>query len=190
MPKIISNVEQTIKNCAKELFTQSRYSDVDMKVISAKSGIAVGTIYHYFHNKECLYLCVLKESWEKTFSKLDEINTAKMNKEEKLNRFIVTLYLDIKSRKGLGKILLFNDFKEELKDSTILDQLKKKLLSSLCCVISQSSQDLSQKPESEITKWSEVLLVSILAMIEFHPNDDGNNIRFLTKLFGFPDYPA
>ena len=47
MPKIIQNVDSIIKECARELFIKKSYPEVDMKMISVQSKIAVGTIYHY-----------------------------------------------------------------------------------------------------------------------------------------------
>lgn len=60
MPKIIKDVEKTIRNCAIELFIEHSYADVDMRMISKKSGIAVGTLYNYYENKKQLYLSILK----------------------------------------------------------------------------------------------------------------------------------
>lgn len=102
MPKIIKDVEKTIRNCALELFVELSYTAVDMKMISKKSGVAVGTLYNYYENKEQLYVSILKESWQNTFNKLDSISDLTISPEEKLRKFISTLYEDIESRNGLG----------------------------------------------------------------------------------------
>ena len=52
MPKIIKDVDKILQNCAMNLFITYGYLNVDMKMISEKSGIAVGTLYHYYENKQ------------------------------------------------------------------------------------------------------------------------------------------
>ena len=115
MPKVIKDAEKTIKNCATELFVEYGYLKVDIRMISAKSKIAVGTLYHYYQSKKQLYFEILNESWEKTFIKLDTISIDDIPSEEKLRKYIIVLYEDMEQRKGLGKFI-FDDSLEELKD--------------------------------------------------------------------------
>ena len=118
MPKIIKDVDKILRNCAMDLFIKYGYINVDMKMISEKSGIAVGTLYHYYKNKQQLYLSVLSESWEKTFIKLNEISTVDCTTNEKIYKLVFTLYYDIKERNGLGKVLLDNSV-QELKETAV-----------------------------------------------------------------------
>ncbi len=179
MPKIIKDVDKVLSSCAMSLFIQYGYLNVDMKMISEKSGIAVGTLYHYYKNKQDLYLSVLSESWEKTFIKLNEISNSDFTTDEKLNKLISTLYYDIKIRNGLGKVLLDNSV-EELKKNCCFLGLKEKLLASVRIIIFNPDMDAIERlPESITTRLTESLLVSIVAIIEFHPDDDAKNIDFL-----------
>ena len=118
MPKIIKDVDKILRNCAMDLFIKYGYINVDMKMISEKSGIAVGTLYHYYKNKQQLYLSVLSESWEKTFIKLNDISTVDCTTNEKIYKLVFTLYYDIKERNGLGKVLLDNSV-QELKETAV-----------------------------------------------------------------------
>lgn len=156
MPKIISNVDITIKNCAMELFSELSYTNVDMRMISKKSGVAVGTLYNYYKNKKQLYLAILKESWENTFEKLDIINQATVSYKEKLRKFISILYEDIEGRNGL--------------------LLRLENLFSRC-----NKPERLTKCSSIDIRLAECLLVSTLTMLELHPNDKENNINFLVE---------
>ena len=182
MPKIIKDVDKILQNCAMELFITYGYLNVDMKMISEKSGIAVGTLYHYYENKQQLYLSVLSESWEKTFIKLNEISISDCPTDDKLQRLVFALYYDIKERNGLGKVLLDNSV-EELKENSCFAELKEKLLVSVCNIISNLDMEAIECfPESTTMRLTESLLVSIVAMIEFHPDEDADNISFLKYL--------
>ena len=182
MPKIIKDVDKILQNCAMNLFITYGYLNVDMKMISEKSGIAVGTLYHYYENKQQLYLSVLSESWAETFDKLNEISISDCNTDEKLHKLIYTLYYDIKERNGLGIVLLDNSV-EELKTNRCFSELKEKLFASVCEIISNLDMEIIESlPENITMRLTESLLVSIVAMIEFHPDKDDDNISFLEYL--------
>lgn len=181
MPKLIKDVEKTIRNCAFELFVELSYTTVDMKMISKKSGVAVGTLYNYYENKEQLYVSILKESWENTFNKLDSISDLTISSEEKLRKFISTLYEDIEARNGLGKALL-NTSVAELKDNKEINHLKDSLISRTENFLSSlNNVETLSKCSNIDTRLAESLLVSTLVMLEFHPNDKKDNINFLVE---------
>ena len=48
---------------ALPLFADHGYSGVSMRAIAAAAGLTIGTLYHYFSNKEALYLGVLQASY-------------------------------------------------------------------------------------------------------------------------------
>lgn len=179
IPKIIKDVDKILKRSATELFIQYGYLNVDMKMISEKSGIAVGTLYHYYKNKQELYLSVLSESWEKTFIRLNEISASDGTPDEKLHKLIVALYYDMKERNGLGRVL-FDNSAEELKTNDRFFEIKEKLLSSVSHILSNKGCGAMERfPENLTLRLTESLLVSVVAMIEFHPEDDTENINFL-----------
>ena len=48
MAKLIFSIEDKIFISAKELFYEKGYEQVNMKDISKRAGIAVGSLYNYF----------------------------------------------------------------------------------------------------------------------------------------------
>jgi AcrR family transcriptional regulator len=181
MPKIIKDIEITIRNCAMELFVQLGYINVDMKMISKKSGVAVGTLYNYYESKKQLYLSILKESWQNTFNKLDAINELTISSDEKLRKFINTLYEDVEARNGIGKALI-NTSVVDLKDDKEMHNLKNSLIlrveNFFNCI---TKVETLSKCSNLNTRLAESLLVSILIMLEFHPNDKEDNLTFLVE---------
>lgn len=184
MPKIIKDVEKTIRNCAKELFIELDYTHVDMKMISKKSGVAVGTLYNYYENKKQLYLSILKESWQNTFIKLQDITELTLSSEEKLRQFINTLYEEVESRNGLGKTLI-NTSIVELKNNKEIDDLKHTLTLIMENFFhSLNKVEILNECSRINTRLADSLLVSTLTMFEFYPHDKENNINFLVKFVG------
>lgn len=180
MPKIIKGIEETIKNCAIQLFIEYGYNKVDMKMISEKSEVAVGTLYNYYKNKRCLYINILEESWQNTFYKLDDIHELTISSKEKMKKLITVLYEDIEARNGLGKDLV-NTSSISNKDDDILN-LRKRLLSKLEELIAPLNKiDVLNKHPNINLKLIECLLPSIIVMLEAHPNNKEENINFLVE---------
>lgn len=180
MPKIIKNPEETIKNYATQLFIKYGYKNVDMKMISEKSGIAVGTLYNYYKNKHSLYIRILEESWQKTFYKLDEINNLNIPSKEKMKKLITVLYLDIEARNGLGKDLVNISALDE--NSRDFLNLRNQLLSRLEKLIESIDKidTLIHLPNVNL-KFTNCLLSSLLSVFEDNPNNRDENINFLVE---------
>ncbi|MCY1712697.1 TetR/AcrR family transcriptional regulator [Caproiciproducens galactitolivorans] len=180
MPKIIKNVDQTIRECARELFIQSSFNDVDMQMISKKSGIAVGTLYHYYVSKKQLYISILNESWESTFRRLDAVNHSDLPSKEKLRRFLCTLYDDIEARNGIGKVIL-NSSADVFRDDKEVQDIKNSLFLKTKTLF-QSFKKIETFGNCD-AKLAETLIVSVLTMLEFYPNDKNGNIDYLSNYF-------
>lgn len=58
-----NEVAARIMTNALPLFADHGYSGVSMRAIAAAAGLTIGTLYHYFPNKEALYLGVLQASY-------------------------------------------------------------------------------------------------------------------------------
>lgn len=52
---------QAIVDTAAELLVSHDYETIQIRNIAARSGVALGTLYRYFHSKELLYATVLRE---------------------------------------------------------------------------------------------------------------------------------
>ncbi len=61
VPKVIKNLKEKITRSAFQLFADKDYNDVNMKDEADDAGIAVGTLYNYYSNKQELFLVIFKE---------------------------------------------------------------------------------------------------------------------------------
>ena len=102
MPKIINSLRERIKEEATSLFCEFGFEKVDMKTIARACNIAVGTLYNYYPNKRELYMSIVRESWSKTFKRMDSVELDKQNTEKNLRDIIKILYEDIIDRQGIG----------------------------------------------------------------------------------------
>src|SRR5690554_5344952 len=69
--KMKSKRERIIK-AARELFAEDSYQNMSIKTIARKAGMATGTFYLYFTNKEALVDTVVKEMYKELMSLIKE----------------------------------------------------------------------------------------------------------------------
>lgn len=63
MPKIIQNPEQLILSVARAIIKEDGYPAMNVRAISKKSGVSIGTIYNYFPDKSALDYKVMNFFW-------------------------------------------------------------------------------------------------------------------------------
>lgn len=66
MPKIIKDPEDRILQAARKRLLDKDLSSFSIRGVAADCGIAVGTIYNYFRDKESLMAAVMAQDWRRT----------------------------------------------------------------------------------------------------------------------------
>ena len=72
MPKIIEGAREKILVNAKRRLFENGYQHLSLREVAKESGIATGTIYNYFANKNCLIANIMLEDWEKAVAKMEK----------------------------------------------------------------------------------------------------------------------
>lgn len=72
MPKIIEGAREKILANARRRLFEKGYQHLSLREVAKESGIATGTIYNYFVNKDYLIANIMLEDWEKAVEKMDE----------------------------------------------------------------------------------------------------------------------
>lgn len=72
MPKIIEGAREKILVNAKMRLFENGYQHLSLREVAKESGIATGTIYNYFVNKDYLIASIMLEDWENATKKMEE----------------------------------------------------------------------------------------------------------------------
>ena len=72
MPKIIEGAREKILENAKRRLFEKGYQHVSLREVAKESGIATGTIYNYFVNKDYLIANIMLEDWNAAVEKMEE----------------------------------------------------------------------------------------------------------------------
>ena len=73
MPKIIEGAREKILVNAKKRLFENGYQHLSLREVAKESGIATGTIYNYFANKDYLITNIVLEDWEKAVKQMDTL---------------------------------------------------------------------------------------------------------------------
>ena len=71
MPKIIPGLKEKLLEVSASIIEENGYGALSMKELAQKSGIAVGTIYNYFPDKNALLGAIVVQDWENLEKKLE-----------------------------------------------------------------------------------------------------------------------
>ena len=82
MPKIIEDVENRILRSARQRLLGGDLSSFSARGIAEDCGIAVGTIYNYYRDKESLMAAVMAQDWQGELQKAGDAVAAALSIEE------------------------------------------------------------------------------------------------------------
>lgn len=178
MPKIIKDVEQSIFQAVMEVVTTNGIDHLSMNRIAKNSGIAVGTLYNYFPDREKLISNAILYSWNETFQTLDEILNQTEDSMAKWTTFHDTLYSETMKRKGVGH--------ELIRQQVISDEVNQEILDGLYSRYVMLFEELSEdtgKSYNEQTRRriQETLVSTVLRLTISFPDDDQTNRDYLKQ---------
>ena len=181
MPKIIPDTEEKILNAAKELFSKYKYRDIEMKAIAKESGIAVGTMYNYFSNKQTLYYKIFEDSWHSTYSNLKKVINSNLEPREKLKQYMLIVYDEVEKNGKLGLDLVENS-QIENPEKPIEFFAKNEIIVMLCSCLQEVREKYGLKLQQEMdSRFAETCVLMVINSIVVHPLEKNKNIEFITK---------
>lgn len=184
MAKLIANIEDRIFISAKELFYEKGYDQVNMRGISKRANIAVGTLYNYFPNKNELYILVLENSWNSTFKKLEELLAKDMDQKEKIKESVNLIYNETLERRCMGiQIRKAKDLKGN-KSIKLIEEKIKNNIKKIFVNIKIKKHFIED--ENILDKIVYNLLINLTMLIDYYPEDEIKNIDYLYEgIIGF-----
>lgn len=186
MPKIIPELHEKIVETAEVLYVNNSYAEIDMRKIANACGIAVGTLYNYFPNKEELFTKIFEKSWAKRIEKLQEATRSNRTTLGKLEDILGLIYDDMVQYKGIGNDCFERDiYIREIDKMILLKRMFDDVISRISAIITELLEAVSREEELNIKeenlkRLSITLLFSLPGLMKFFPNKE-ENIQFLIQ---------
>lgn len=143
-----------IVRAARELLANHSYQGTSIKMIAKQAGIATGTVYLYFRNKEALFQAIVNEMYEELLTTIATERAKYDNTLDKLQASMkAALELFYKER-NLAKIFLLHLPKANVCFNDVLDQFEEELIKLI-------QQDLDEAIQAGLLKEQNTLISAI-----------------------------
>ena len=84
MPKIIENLRERILDTAREALVADGWRALSMRALAQRVGVAPGTIYNYFSDKEEIVATLALADWQDALARMDAVAAAATDLERGL----------------------------------------------------------------------------------------------------------
>lgn len=160
MPKLIENAKENLIIEGRKTLIEKNYKELNIRDISKNCGIAIGTFYNYFPNKEEFVSEIFMDDWKNTLDLVDILIPSDKSLMDKLNEIYISLqsfldkYISIfyemaktkgyegKSKYGMNdffkkmyKLLQYEKSNGNLKSTLDLNELTHFIISNLLYLI-------------------------------------------------------
>lgn len=98
--------KELIRQSAIDVIAEKGYFNTTAKIIAEKAGIAVGTIYIYFSNKEEILNHIFITEFEKRAEYLEKLINGNYSTFEKLDLFYDFHFKELEKNKNVGTVML------------------------------------------------------------------------------------
>ncbi len=99
MPKNLNNVKEDILSVTRQLIKETGYSELNIRNIAARCGVATGTVYNYYSSKNQIIAEILLTEWNLMLRRIDQNIKASVTAIDKLeiiynelNNFMINVH--------------------------------------------------------------------------------------------------
>ncbi len=187
MPKIIPELRERIVEIAEDLYAKNSYTEIDMRKISQLCGIAVGTLYNYFPNKQALFVSIFEKSWDRQVQNIQKVINSNISTVNKLERVIGKLYRDLIKYKGIGEECFEREiFVRERDKMIMLKNVFNQLFKRINEMVTGLIQELSREQgvilaDGDIKRLSCIMLYSLPGMAMHFPGQEKDNVNCILE---------
>lgn len=98
--------KELIRQAAIKVFSEKGYHKATTDRMAEEAGVAVGTIYNYFHNKQDILEYIFEVEFDKRKQFYEEIKKENLHPVEKISRIIEKHFYEVRDNPRLIKIIL------------------------------------------------------------------------------------
>lgn len=129
--------KENIHNAVLELIGEKGVQDLTVSSVAQKAGIAKGTIYLYFNDKEDLVCSTIETSLQPLFSRLLEILESDLSPDEKLVEYATFSMEFFDKYRSTFRALLYNQHQAHVHKERYIDDKYQQIRDRLADVIAE-----------------------------------------------------
>ena len=102
--------KKKISQAAVRVFSREGFHRARMKSIAQEAGVAVGTIYNYFKDKDDLLLSVFEDGIRVRMDFLEELGNTSLPVRDQIQHLLESHFAQIREQQELAELILFERF--------------------------------------------------------------------------------
>jgi TetR/AcrR family fatty acid metabolism transcriptional regulator len=104
------DTRERIRQAAVRVFSREGFDRASVKSIAEEAGVAVGSIYNHFRNKDDLLISVFEEEFRQRMDFLEELRGARLPVRDQVQRLLEDHVSRAREHKELAELLLYERF--------------------------------------------------------------------------------
>jgi len=105
-----TDFRERIRNAAIRVFSRDGFHRARMAAIAEDAGVAVGTIYNYFKNKDDLLISVFEDGLLERMAFLEELGNTSLPLRDQIQHLLESHFNQMKDRRELAELILYERF--------------------------------------------------------------------------------
>ncbi len=166
MRKKEGNKELDIIDASVRVFSSEGYSEAKIHKIADEAGIASGTVYLYFKNKEEILLRIFESVWKNLFERIDKVDKNECEPIRKVQLLIDNVFEFFNSDPALATVFVNEQHHIMKRDNTIVMNNYKKSIGICEKVVSEGIKMNVFKKETDSIIFSTLLFGGIRYLLQ------------------------
>ena len=104
------DTKERIRQAAVRVFSREGFDRASVKSIAEEAGVAVGSIYNHFQDKDDLLISVFEEEFAQRMDFLEELRSARLPVRDQVQRLLEDHFARARKHKELAELLLYERF--------------------------------------------------------------------------------
>jgi TetR/AcrR family transcriptional regulator, fatty acid metabolism regulator protein len=130
-----------ISQAAVKVFSREGFHRARMKSIADEAGVAVGTIYNYFKDKDELLISVFEEGIRIRMDFLEELGHTSLPVRDQLQHLLESHFSQIRKQQELAELILFERFHRGSRLRDRIHLLQKQIIDQVVVFIERGIAD-------------------------------------------------
>jgi TetR/AcrR family fatty acid metabolism transcriptional regulator len=126
-----------ISQAAVRVFSREGFHHARMKAIAEEAGVAVGTIYNYFQDKDDLLVSVFEEGIRVRLDFLEELGRTSLPIRDQIQHLLESHFAQIREQQELAELILFERFHRGSRLRDRIHALQKQIIDQITVFIQE-----------------------------------------------------
>ena len=110
MPTYTSETRDRILEAAVRVFSREGFDRASVKSIAEDAGVAVGSIYNHFRNKDDLLISIFEDEFHQRMDLLDRLRDSRIPVRDQVQQLLQDHFARAREHRELAELLLYERF--------------------------------------------------------------------------------